>query len=173
LKPILVLCLGNEVLSDDSFGPKIAEILNKHYDLGEKVEVIFAPLAGFNLLDLLKDRQSVLIVDTIVTGRAKPGTTHFFSMGQLTPSSNLTCSHQISLPTAIKLGAELGISMPEDIDVLAIEAHDIETLSENLTAPVKGAIDTAISLIMDWVKSKRMESIQYEPRKKTSSLARG
>lgn len=171
MKPILVLCLGNEILSDDSFGPKIAEILNKHYDFGEKIEVIFAPLAGFNLLDLLKDRQSVLIVDTIVTGRAKPGTTHFFSMGQLTPSNNLTCSHQISLPTAIKLGAELGISMPEDIDVLAIEAHDIETLSENLTAPVRGAIDTAITQITDWVKSKSEENERYEYGEKKSRLA--
>jgi len=166
-----VICLGNEVLSDDSFGPKIAEILDKHYSLGENVEVIFAPLAGFNLLDLLGDRQSVLVVDTIVTGKAKPGTPHFFSMGQLTPSSNLTCSHQISLPTAIKLGAELGISMPEDIAVLAIEAQDVETVGENLTAPVKAAIDKAIALIMDWIKLKCRESKHNEHRKGKRSLA--
>lgn len=173
MKPILVLCLGNEVLSDDSFGPTIAGILNKRYDFGERVEVIFAPLAGFSLLDLLRDRQSVLIVDTIITGKAKPGTIHFFPVGQLTPSYNLTNSHQISLPTAIKLGQELGITMPEDINVLSIEAQDVETLGEEPTAPVKGAIDKAIGLIKDWVGSKCEEGTQYGHRKKKSSLARG
>lgn len=170
MKPILVLCLGNEVLSDDSFGPRIAEILNDNHSFEETVEVISASLAGFNLLDLLKERQSILVVDTIVSGKAKPGTLHFFPAGQLTASNNLISSHQINLPTAVRLGTELGIDIPEDIDVLAVEALDVETLGENLTAPVTNAIDRAVSLIMDWVQSKIEKSKKDESRKKASTL---
>ena len=36
---------------------------------GAFVEVIFAPTAGFGLLDFLKDREAVLIVDAIITGK--------------------------------------------------------------------------------------------------------
>lgn len=170
MKPILILCLGNEFLSDDSFGPRIAEIINGRFNLGNNVETIFSSHAGFNLLDLLNNRDSVLIVDTIITGTADPGTHHFFPAGHLAPSRNLTCSHQINLPTAIKLGRELGINMPKDISVLAIEALDIETLNENMTGPVKAAVDSAVIMIRDWAMSKLKESEQNGCRERKSPL---
>jgi hydrogenase maturation protease len=147
------LCLGNEILSDDAFGYKIAQLLTNQNDLGDDVQVVFSSQAGFNLLDLLKDRSRVLIVDTIKTGSTEPGTLHYFPMGQLTPSHRLTCSHEISLPTAIEFGRNLGISMPPDLDVLAVEAKDTETLSEHLTKPVEDVINKAIAQIREWADS--------------------
>jgi hydrogenase maturation protease len=151
LKPVLILCLGNEVLTDDSFGFWVAKSLERNQKISEKADVIFAPLAGFNLLELLHGRQRVLIVDTILTGKSPPGTLQLFPAGQMAPSIGLTCSHQISLPTALKLGAELGQSMPDSIDVLAVEAQDVETLGENPTPPVLAAVNPAIEQIESWV----------------------
>ena len=56
IKPILVLCLGNEVLTDDAFGPAVARRLETKLDPCDCVEVIFAPIAGFSLLDLMQRR---------------------------------------------------------------------------------------------------------------------
>lgn len=157
MKPILVLCLGNEVLSDDAFGFKVAQELKELNDRDHETEVVFAALAGFNLLDLLHDRHDVLIVDAIITGRVNPGTLHFFSSGHLTPSHSLTCSHQINLPTALELGTQLGMNMPQNIDVLAVEVQDVQTLSEEMTAPVKDAVSTAVNKIERWIRSKKQE----------------
>lgn len=151
MRPDLVLCLGNEILSDDSFGFKIANLLNSRFDFGGLAEVIFSPLGGFKLIDLLKGRKRTLVVDTIVTGKAAPGTLHFFEMGHLAPAKNLTCSHQISLPTALALGREYGMDMPERIDVLAVEAKDIRTLNESLTPQVEAALNPAIDRIVGWL----------------------
>lgn len=150
-KPFLILCLGNEILSDDSFGFKVSNILNKYDDIGGNIEVAFAPLAGFNLLDLLKDRAAVLIVDTIITSNAKPGTIHYFPMGHFTPSKHLTCSHQVSLPTALEFGRLMGMALPQNIDVLAIEAQDTETLSEEMTENVSASLEPAIETIKNWI----------------------
>ncbi len=150
-KPYLILCLGNEILSDDSFGFKVSNVLNNGDDLGEKIDAVFAPLAGFNLLDLLKDRSSVLIVDTIITSNAKPGTIHYYPMGHFTPSKHLTCSHQVNLPTALEFGRLLGMTIPQNIDVLAIEAQDVETLSEKMTENVSASLEPAIETIKNWI----------------------
>lgn len=164
LKPILILCLGNEVLSDDSFGPTIAGILETMQIANERVEVIFAPVAGFNLLDLLEQREKVLVIDSIVTGEVRPGTLHFFPMGNLTPSRYLTTSHQMSLPTALELGRRMGYHMPAHIDVLAIEAGDVTTLNESMTRPVAAALEAALTNIDRWLALHVPEEM-YDNRK--------
>jgi hydrogenase maturation protease len=150
MKPDLILCMGNEILSDDSFGFKVANLLNNQKELKGRAEVVFSALGGFKLIDLLKGRQRALIVDTIFTGKTKAGTLHFFEMGQFTPAKNLTCSHQISLPTALSLGEEYGMDMPKRIDVLAVEIQDARTFSEDLTPQVAAALDPAIDRILNW-----------------------
>ncbi len=154
--PILVLCLGNEVLSDDRFGYEIAERLGRDY-LGPDVDVEFASAAGFNLVDLLRQRQHVLIVDTILTSQNEPGTLHFFPVGNLSLTNGLIHSHQINLPTALEFGRKMGDAMPEDIQVLAVEARDVTTLSERLTPPVAGVIDPTLDQIRGWVAAKESE----------------
>jgi hydrogenase maturation protease len=162
LKPVLVLCLGNEIISDDAFGPAVARELVKETEIGRRADVIFAPLAGFSLLDLLAGRRKVLIVDTVRTGKSAPGTLHSFPAGVLTPSHHLTSSHQISLPTALELGKRLGYAMPEHIDILAVEAQDLETLSEQLTPPVRAALPAALRLVREWIERNSEEETSDE-----------
>lgn len=164
MKPLLVLCLGNEVLSDDAVGPIVADRLKLSDMQTALTEVIFAPVAGFNLLDLMNERQAVLIVDSITTDKAGPGTIHFFPAGYLTPSNGLINSHQISLPTALAFGEKMGYRMPGDIDILAVEIEDNTTLSESLTATVAGAIDQVIDKIYFWLDVKVNEMSYSIPK---------
>jgi hydrogenase maturation protease len=156
-KPVLVLCLGNEILSDDGFGPEVARRLQDEDMHDLPADVVFAPLAGFHLLDLLVGRKRVLIVDTIRTGTAELGTLHHFPAGALTPSHGLIGSHQISLPTAIELGKRLSLNMPDVIDVMAVEAQDLETLSEELTLPIRSAVEKALIFIHEWIRRNSTE----------------
>jgi hydrogenase maturation protease len=170
MKPILILCLGNEVLSDDSFGFHIAQRLNSGAVLDDFTDVEYSSIAGFSLLDLLTERSHVLIVDAIQTG-ADPGTMHFFPAGHLTPSQQLINSHQISLPTALGLSKQFGIPMPDTIDVLAVEAQDIETLSESMTPAVAAAMDDAVMRVKDWIAHIRKELNTDVTRKKIPAIA--
>jgi hydrogenase maturation protease len=156
-KRVLVLCLGNEILSDDGFGPEVARRLQAENELDLAADVVFAPVAGFQLLDLLTDRKRVLVVDTIRTGTAEAGTLHHFPIGALTPSHSLTSSHQISLPTAIELGKRLSLNMPDVIEGMAVEAQDLETLSEELTLPIRGAVEKALTFIHEWIRQNSTE----------------
>jgi hydrogenase maturation protease len=155
MKPILVLCLGNDLLCDDAFGAAVASKIENQYAPDERVEILFAAVAGFNLLDLLTDRSSVIIIDSICTGKCTPGTLHFFRGSTLAPSRTLTGSHEIGLPTALALGNELGLNMPPEVDILAVEADDVYTISESMTPAVSAAVDEAVQEITKWVEHKR------------------
>lgn len=163
MKSLLVLCLGNEVLSDDAFGPVVAERLRQEHFDDTQTEVVYASIAGFALLDLLQGREAVLIVDAIKTDIAEPGTLHHFTAGIFTPSYGLTTSHQMSLPTALELGRRLGYDMPQDIQVLACEAGDIETLGEELTAPVALSVEPATEYIRQWVYARKHGTTDLMP----------
>jgi len=167
----LVLCLGNEVLRDDGFGCVVARRLSEEPELSNEVEVIFAARAGFALLDLLANREHVLIVDTIRTGKAPPGTLHYFPAGKMAPANHLINSHQMSLPTAMEFGKKLGASMPLQIDVLAVEAEDVETLSEELSPPVADAVNAALAQIHRWIQKQTGPTAHGENRKKTGGVA--
>jgi len=163
-KSLLILCLGNEIISDDGFGPKVAEKLQEHPEITDIADVIFAPVAGFGLLDYFAHREKILIVDTIRTGKVAPGTLSTYPANIFTPSFHLTTSHQINLPTALELGKQLGIDMPKEIDVVTVEAEDLETLCEKLTPNVEQAISGAIELIKNWVIKNSMEEMNRERR---------
>lgn len=156
-KSDLVLCLGNEILSDDAVGFYIADELLSCGEQYSTTEILFAPLAGFALIDLLKNRERVLVVDSILTGLFPPGTLQFHAVDHFTPSRNLTCSHQINLPTAVELGRKLGCDMPKHIDVLTIELKDAWTLCEELTPEVNDAIPNAVRKIKLWINNNLKE----------------
>lgn len=154
MKPVLILCLGNEVLSDDGFGPAVAHRMQTALAENPSVEVLYASVAGLNLLDAIDRRSRVLIVDSILTGKADAGHLHFFPANITVPTRALVGSHQISLPVALSLGECLGLHMPERIDILAVEADDVCTLSELMTPPIAAAVEPAIQRIREWIDTQ-------------------
>jgi len=149
----LVLCLGNDLVSDDGFGPAVACRLRDDANLMETVDVEAAALAGFALLDLLQKRPRVLIVDSMDGGTLKgepPGSLLFFASDKLVATHNLVGSHQVSLPVALTLGRRLGYDMPVTIDVLACVASDLTRLRERLSPEVAGAVKPAAEQVTEW-----------------------
>ena len=43
------------------------------------------------------------------------------------------------------------MEMPRVVDLIAVEAQDLETLSEKLTPPVSSAVGKAIDMIREWI----------------------
>lgn len=153
MKPDLILCLGNEILADDAFGHHVANELQACTDLPGSVDVTFAPVAGFHLLDLLVGRERVLIVDTLSCDEY-PGRMHSFPMGSDAPSFNLTTSHQASLPTVLTLGKNLGMRFPNQIEVVAVEAHDLFTIGAPLSPAVAAAVPKVVRFALCWTRAR-------------------
>ncbi len=149
----IIVGLGNPILSDDGVGWVIAEELTKK--LNGKAEVITASLAGFNLLDLLAGYQRAFIVDAIETKEGTVGDIYRLTPEDLKFSRRLASVHDINLVTALELGKTLGLSLPEEIIIYAVEAQDTLTFAETLSPPVEEAVPKVVKAILEELISPR------------------
>jgi len=152
MKNLLVLGLGNDILSDDGVGIEVVRRLKKRFHGIEGIDFIETNEMGLSLLDFLAGYNHAIIVDSIITGRHKPGTILIFDRGDFNLPS--ACNpHHMGLDEILDLAEKTGIPIPEKIHIVAIEVSDPFTFSEGLTPEVKkalpGVLDTIEKIIRD------------------------
>ncbi|MFA6922973.1 MAG: hydrogenase maturation protease [Bacteroidales bacterium] len=119
-KDILILGLGNEILMDDGIGPKLCmEVQKKLSQPNIKYET--AAIGGLDLLELIRDYNTLIIIDAIKTKDGKPGDVYYLTPSSFKETSNISNIHDISFLTALKLGEKLNIKIPSKIHIIAIE----------------------------------------------------
>jgi len=70
---ILVLGVGNILLSDEAIGVRIVEALAARYHLPDHVDVVDGGTAGMELLETMANRSHLIIADAIVSRNDSPG----------------------------------------------------------------------------------------------------
>lgn len=71
---ILVLGVGNILLTDEAIGVRIVEALEQRYTLPDFVEILDGGTAGMELLGDMANRDHLIIADAIVSKKNAPGT---------------------------------------------------------------------------------------------------
>ena len=142
----LILGLGNSILRDDSVGLKVVRELGRKIRKKD-VDVEEASFANIEILEAIGSYDRLIIVDSIKTGRGRPGELFSLSLEDLQPTLHLSCPHDINLATALELGKRLGMHVPEEIRIYAIEVEDNQTFSESCTPLVEEAIPRIVEEI--------------------------
>ena len=142
---VLVLGMGNPILSDDGFGLEVARRL-RALPLPEGVDVAESEVAGLRLLELMKGYDKVVIVDALKSGRT-PGEIIRFAGEDFRGGHRYGSAHSIGVATALELGRTLGYPMPAEVVAFAVEAVDVETFCEELSPPVAAACDDVVRRI--------------------------
>ena len=143
----LILGLGNPIRGDDGVGIKIAEALESEIHHPE-VEVAESISGGLDLLDLLAGYQRAIIIDAIQTHQGKPGQVYRLGLENLPVPLHCSVVHDVDLVTALDLGRRLGMAMPQEIVIFAIEVADVTTFGEECTPEVERAIPEVIRLVL-------------------------
>jgi len=151
---IVVLGLGNDILADDAVGLVAARVLRGHY--GEEIEVVEAAESGLSLLDFLEGRSHALLLDAILTGRHPAGTVLEFSRGDFDTAPG-TSSHYAGIPEVLGLAECLGVPVPTELRILAMEVEDLYCLREGLSMSVDlalpGYVGRARQILDGWCRS--------------------
>ena len=140
---ILVLGLGNDILTDDAVGLMVARRLSTLWAGHPLVEVKETMEMGLALLDFIVGYREVLIVDSIQTGRVPPGTLHELDAASLRTLTGNT-PHFLGVGETLALGRQLGLEMPVRVRILAIEVEDPFTLGTALTPTLERALPWAV-----------------------------
>jgi hydrogenase maturation protease len=141
----LVLGVGNILLSDEGVGVHAIEAM-KDQDLPPDVEVLDGGTASLELLNILADRDKVIIIDAVVGG-GEPGTIYRFTPDDIKYHSvTFTSLHQISLLETLTDAKYLGIA-PKTVIILGVEPKEID-LGLEMTPEVSAVIPRVVELVM-------------------------
>ncbi|MFC1707968.1 hydrogenase maturation protease [Planctomycetota bacterium] len=143
----LIMGLGNPVLTDDGVGIHVVERLRcEGAPEGARLEL--AGTCGLGLLEIVAGYERLVLVDAIDAGR-RPGTVLTLGLEELDTLSpaHAASSHEVDLPTALELGRKLGLPMPGEVRIVAIQIADVSTFSETCTQAVRDAIAEACEVV--------------------------
>ena len=141
-----VLCLGNDLLADDSLGIAFAEQFQQLAPAD--VEVVSTPESGFHLLDYVLNIQRLVVVDTVLTGAAPPGTIYAFYDHELQALPGAS-PHYVGLNETLALARQLGLKVADEVVFLAVEAYDCKTLGGEMHPAVAGAIPRLLTMVQE------------------------
>lgn len=142
----LVLGLGNPILCDDSVGFRVVQALEGRF--GQDVVVMETSLAGLSLLELLVGYDKVILIDSIQTKRGKVGEVYRLDAGDFATTKHTASPHDVNLATALELGERLGLAIPREIAIFAIEVQDVTTFGESCTPQVERAIPKVVDMVV-------------------------
>jgi hydrogenase maturation protease len=144
---ILILGLGNDILTDDAVGLHVVRQLREQLADDPRIEVRETMEMGLALLDFFVGRRAVILVDSIQTGRVPPGTIHEVDANGLKQLTGRT-PHFLGVGETLALGRRLDLPMPENVRILAIEVEDPFTLGTEMTPVVRQAMPGALSRML-------------------------
>jgi len=179
--PVRVLGLGNELIADDAMGILAARGLCRRlavagtpapsgpspdsavtvtafeHPRAGTVEVLETALTGMYLLEAVLGASRLIVVDTIVTGSVDPGTVLELKEGDLVGAPGGS-PHYIGLFETLELARALGLEVPSEVDILAVEAGDYTTVGGAMTARVTAAVPLVVERAMALIEGGAVAS---------------
>jgi hydrogenase maturation protease len=135
-KKRMILGVGNDILTDDAIGPKTVKALEKKYSL-PGFEYHTTTLGGLDILEFINGYDWVVFIDAIKTKGGIPGSVYEFTPEDFKETLHLTNIHDISFLTAIELGKQLGLKIPDIMHIFAIEIIEDRVFGDEFTPPLQ------------------------------------
>ncbi len=132
---ILILGIGNDILTDDAIGPKIVKRLQEDL-FSDNISFLTAAMGGLEILEMIKNFQQVIIIDAIKTKNGIPGTVYYLTPDNFKETLHISSFHDVSFLTALELAKKLEISIPSRIDIIAVEIVEDLTFSNEFSKDI-------------------------------------
>jgi hydrogenase maturation protease len=147
-KHILILGVGNLLLSDEGVGVHVAQRL-MHMALPPEVHVVEGGTDGFGLVNVILEADRMILIDA-VKGGGQPGSIYRFDIDDCPPYPDLfkTSVHQISILEVINLSSLIG-STPQTT-IIGVEPLCLE-MGMELSPQIEAKIPKIIQMVHEEV----------------------
>ena len=148
---VLVLGVGNLIMSDDGVGVLVAQTLQQRYRFPDNVEILDGGTLGLDLLPKLENITNLILIDAVEI-RKKPGTC-IRLYGQELPIALETkiSPHQVGMKDLLAVSELMGHS-PKEMVLIGVQPGSIE-MEIGLTPEVKAQLDTLVANVLNELKN--------------------
>ena len=137
---VLVACIGNSLVADDTVGPAIYERLAA-IPLPGGVRIALLGVGGLSLLDALDGENILIVVDAVRFG-APPGTIHVLEWENIPGAPGLpVTAHGVGVREAIDIGRLIGDArVPDRVTLVGVEGRRFDGIGEPMGPEVAAAV---------------------------------
>jgi hydrogenase maturation protease len=147
----LVLGLGNPILTDDGVGVRVAEAVRAALPPDTPIEISEVSVGGLTLMETMVGYDRVILIDAMHERFTQPGTVHRWTLDDLQAISQTQHSaspHDATLVTAFALGQRMGLHLPTEVIIYAIEVENVLDFSDAPTPAVFAAIPQVVAAVL-------------------------
>ena len=143
---IIVLGVGNILLTDEGVGVRVVEKLQRDFDLPTEVVVIDGGTTGMEMLEDLSNADHIIIIDAVRSGNTPASIIKL--VGEQVPVFFKTklSPHQIGLSDVLATLELIG-EQPGGVTVIGIEPVSLET-GMSLTPQVDAVLPELVNLVV-------------------------
>jgi len=158
---ILVAGIGNRLIADDGFGPRVVDLLSER-ELPDVVEVRDFGTAGITIATDLADYDAVIFIDSM-DHDGEPGSLYKSRLvveegvEDITELARLTL-HEVGLEGLLRFSQSIG-TLPEDIYLIGCKPKTLEPSLE-LSTEVEAALEKALAIVEEILK-KILEKMDF------------
>ena len=143
---IMVLGIGCILFSDEGFGVRVVEKMEKLYEFPENVLLVDGGVLGINLLGVISKPKHLIVVDAI-RSKGEPGDLYRLEGDAIPERIRAKNSlHQVDFLEALTLCQALD-HVPKTV-IIGVEPQDIETTSLDLTSPIQAKVEPVIEMVL-------------------------
>jgi hydrogenase maturation protease len=143
---VMILGVGCILYSDEGFGVRVVQEIQKRYEFPENVSVVDGGVLGVNLLGVISQPDHLIVVD-VIRNKGNPGDIYRLEGDQIPERIRAKNSlHQVDFLEALTLCQALD-KVPETV-IVGVEPEDIETLSIDLTSTTQSRMDDIITMVL-------------------------
>jgi hydrogenase maturation protease len=144
---IMILGVGNLLFSDEGFGVRVVEELERRFAFPDNVTVIDGGVLGVSLMGVMSAADRLIVVD-VIRNHGVPGDLYRLAGDAIPERIRAKNSlHQIDFLEALTLCQALD-KVPDTV-ILGVEPEDIFTLSTKLTATTQNRMNDVIRMVLD------------------------
>lgn len=149
---IIIIGLGNSILTDDAIGIRISEILARkleHFPRTQNIDICVEQneAGGWDILDLVTGFDVVILIDAISDQALAPGEVAWYS-DKIFSSARLSGVHTMDVFSALEYGRKNNLNVPDTLLILGVGVKDIHTFSEECTPEVVPAIELGAEAVI-------------------------
>ena len=150
--PIVLLGVGNILLTDEGFGVHVVNQLREDYVFNPPITILDGGTMGMELLTYMRGMTKLLLVDAI-NGGDTPGTVYEFPHDEMnTYFTEAISVHEVGMQDILRIRA-LQEDPLEDAVVIGVEPESLELgldLSETTQVAVKEVKERILAVLASW-----------------------